>query len=313
MQSIRQDGQYSYLFSRYAPIVATVDPGEKIELYTEDAFSGLVKDETDLPSKLIRPGSNPQTGPVFVNGAQPGDTLAVHIHSIELTRDYGVSQISPAFGGLQGTKYTAMLHEPFENRVFKYTIDGDRAYHPRYPHLAFELAPFMGTMATAPKLEAISTMVPFDQGGNMDVPDVRAGNTIYLPVAVEGAYFFTGDCHAKQGDGELCGTAVEISGKIVVSFEIVKNMNTHWPRIESPTHYMTVGSARPLEDAARIAWCELISWMTEMGWDRDHAYQMLSQVGEMTLGNMVDPNYSMVAKVEKRFADYFKNNPESGK
>jgi acetamidase/formamidase len=305
MQTIRQDGRYSYLFSRYAPVVATAEPGEILEMYTEDAYSGLVREETDLPSLIDRPGPNPQTGPIYVNGAQPGDTLAVRIHSIEQTRDFGISQISPAFGGLQGTKFTAMVHEPLENVVFKYAIDGDRVFHPRHPHLAFELALFMGTVATAPKLEAVSTLVPFDQGGNMDVPDVKAGNTVYLPVAVGGAYFFTGDCHARQGDGELCGTAVEVTAKITLSFDIIKNMNAGWPRIESPTHYMAVGSARPLEDAARIAWRELIAWMCELGWDKIHAYQMLTQVGEMSLGNMVDPNYSMVAKIEKRYADYF--------
>jgi len=309
MQSIRQDGKYSYLFSRYAPVVATVEPGETVEMYTEDAFSGFVKEETDLPSRLDTPGPNPQTGPVSINGSKPGDTLAVHIHAIEPTRKYGISQISPDFGGLQGTKYTAMLHQPLENQVFKYVVDGDRVYHPHLPQLSFDLALFMGTMATAPKLEALSTLVPFDHGGNMDVPDVKAGNTIYLPVAVEGAYFYTGDCHARQGDGELCGTAVEVTGKITLSFDIIKNMKTSWPRIESPTHYMAVGSARPLEDAARIAWCELISWMEEMGWDRIHAYQMLTQVGEMSVGNMVDPNYSMVAKVEKQYADHFKKRP----
>ena len=306
MKSIRQEGHYNYVFSRSAPAAATVAPGELVEMYTEDAFSGLVKEETDFPSKLERPGPNPQTGPVYVIGAHPGDTLAVHIHKIEPTRDYGISQISPAFGGLQATKYTAMLNQPMEEQVFKYAIDGNRIYHPRYPQLAFELEPFMGTMATAPKLEAISTLTPFDQGGNMDVREVKAGNTVYLPVAVEGAYFFTGDCHARQGDGELCGTAVEITAKVTLSFDVVKDMKTGWPRIESPERYMAIGSARPLEDAARIAWLELIVWMEELGWDRRHAYQMLTQVGEMTLGNMVDTNYSMVAKIEKRYADYFK-------
>jgi len=306
MKTIRQEGSYSYLFSRYAPIVATAEPGEIIELFTEDAFSGLIKDETDLPSKTERPGPNPQTGPVYINGALPGDTLAVHIHAIELTRDYGISQISPAFGGLQATNFTAMLNRPLDERVFKYIIEGNRIYHPRFPHLAFEAAPFMGTMATAPKMEAISTLTPFDQGGNMDVRDVKAGNIVYLPVAAEGAYFFTGDCHARQGDGELCGTAVEVTAKITLSFEIIRGvMNTRWPRIESPTHYMAVGNARPMEDAARIAWKELIAWMAEKGWDEAHAYQMLTQTGEMTLGNMVDTNYSMVAKIEKRYADRF--------
>ncbi|MCL2059061.1 MAG: acetamidase/formamidase family protein [Oscillospiraceae bacterium] len=210
-------------------------------------------------------------------------------------------------GGLQATRFTAMMNPPMEERVFKYTIVGDRIFHPRYPQLSFELEPFMGTMATAPKLEAVSTLTPFDHGGNMDVRDVKAGNTVYLPVAVEGAYFFTGDCHARQGDGELCGTAVEVTAKVTLSFDIIKNMSTGWPRIESPTHYMAVGSVRPLEDAARIAWRELITWMAEKGWDEVHAYQMLTQVGEMSLGNMVDTNYSMVAKIEKRYADYFKS------
>ena len=84
-------------------------------------------------------------------------------------------------------------------------------------------------------------------------------------------------------------------------------MKIKWPRIESATHYMSVGSARPLEDAARIAWRELISWMSELGWQEDIAYQMLTQVGEMTLGNIVDPNYSMVAKIQKKYADFFIN------
>jgi len=305
MQSIRQDGNYSYLFTRYAPPVAKVEPGEVIEVYTEDAFSGVVKEESDNPDKIVRTGPNPQTGPIYINGAQPGDTLAIYIRSIEPTRGYGISRISAAFGGLQATQFTAMMNKPLEERVFKYVFDGDRAYHPELPHLAFEIEPFMGTIATAPKLEALSTLTPYNQGGNMDVRDVKAGNIIYLPVAVEGAYFFTGDCHARQGDGELCGTAVETPCKTTLSFGIIKNMNTRWPRIESPTHYMAVGSVRPMEDAARIAWLELISWMGEIGWDRMHAYQMLTQVGEMSLGNMVDTNYSMTARIEKRYADYF--------
>ena len=189
MQSIRQEGNYSFLFSRYAPVVATVEPGEIFEMYTEDAYCGLIREETDSPSSVERPGPNPQTGPVYVNGARPGDAIAVHIHSIDVTRDFGISQIAPAFGGLQATYFTAMLNQPLDEQVFKYVIDGNRAYHPRFPYLAFEIEPFMGTIATAPKRESLTTMLPFDQGGNMDVPDVKAGNTVYLPVAVDGALF----------------------------------------------------------------------------------------------------------------------------
>ena len=126
----------------------------------------------------------------------------------------------------------------------------------------------MGTIGTAPELEALSALTPFDHGGNMDVPDVKPGNTVYLPVRVPGALFFTGDCHAGQGQGELCGVALEITARVTLTFDLIKQRPIAWPRIESPDELMTVGSARPMEDAARIAYTELIEWMIELGWDR---------------------------------------------
>lgn len=136
----------------------------------------------------------------------------------------------------------------------------------------------------------------------MDVPDVKPGNKVYLPVKTEGAYFFTGDCHAGQGDGELCGVALEISSKVKIKFELIKNKEIKWPRIVSDTEYMVVGSARPMEDAARIAYAELIDWMVdEMGWEKLEAYQALTQIGKLYVGNMVDTYYSLVAKIEKKY------------
>ena len=170
-------------------------------------------------------------------------------------------------------------------------------------YLRFPWKPFLGTIATAPELEAISTLTPFENGGNMDAPDVKPGNIIYLPVSVDGAYFFTGDCHAIQGEGELCGTALEISAKVKLRFEIIRGKKITWPRIESPDEYMVVGSARPMEDAARIAYAELIEWMTEFGWDQLDAYQALTQAGKLYCANMVDTYYSMVAKVSKNLAE----------
>jgi amidase len=168
-------------------------------------------------------------------------------------------------------------------------------------HLSFPWRPFLGTMATAPDLEAISALTPYDQGGNMDVPDTKPGNILYLPVRVPGAYFFTGDCHAGQGDGELCGVALEITAKATLKFDLIKQKRLDWPRIESPDAYMAVGSARPMEDAARIAYAELIVWMVELGWDRWEAYQALTQIGNLYVGNMVDTTYSLVARIAKQF------------
>jgi acetamidase/formamidase len=136
----------------------------------------------------------------------------------------------------------------------------------------------------------------------MDVPDVKPGNSVYLPVRVPGAFFFTGDCHAGQGDGELCGVALEITAKVTVQFDLIKRKSIAWPRIESRDELMVVGSARPMEDAARIAYAELVGWLEELGWDRWEAYEALTQIGRLCVGNMVDTYYSLVAKIEKRYA-----------
>ena len=310
MRTIEQKGEYSYVFSRYYEPVARVEPGEEIVLQTEDAFCGLLRSENDDLEEMEkkRRGPNPQTGPVYIEGAKAGDTLKVHILNIEPARDWAVSRVNKFFGGLVQTKYTRMLNEPLKDKVYIYRFDKEGMLR-RDDFLRFPWKPFMGTIATSPGLEAVSTLTPFENGGNMDCPDVKPGNIVYLPVSVDGAYFFTGDCHANQGEGELCGTALEISARVKLKFEIIKNKKINWPRIESPdtaegcAEYMAVGSARPMEDAARIAYTELIEWMTELGWDRLDAYQALTQAGKLCCANMVDTNYSMVAKVSKAFAD----------
>ena len=160
----------------------------------------------------------------------------------------------------------------------------------------------MGTLAVAPHLEAITALAPGPFGGNMDVPDVKPGNTVYLPVWNDGALFYTGDAHARQGQGELCGVALEITARVTVIFDIHKGKTIEWPRIESPERLMVVGSAKPMEDAARIANTELVLWLeAEYGMDRWDAYQLLTQAGGLYVGNMVDTAYSLVASIEKRY------------
>jgi len=121
-------------------------------------------------------------------------------------------------------------------------------------------------------------------------------------VRVEGGHFFTGDCHVAQGQGELCGVALEVTARVTVTFEVVKNREIAWPRIESEEHIMTVGSARPMEDAARIAYSELVKWLSaDYGFELFDAYQFLTQAGELYVGNMVDTTYSLVARCSKRY------------
>ncbi len=304
MRTILQESENSFSFNRYLKPIANVALGEEIVLYTEDCFKGLVKSEEDLPSEVLKGAGylNPQTGPLYIEGTKPGDTLKVHILKIEPARDWAVSCIQKPLGGLTPNKYTRMLNEPIGEKVWIYRFDENGRLTNKNKFLSFPWEPFLGTIATASDLEVISALTPFEQGGNMDSPDVKPGNIIYLPVAVDGAYFYTGDCHAKQGEGELCGVALEISAKVTLKFEVIKNKVIKWPRIESPSELMVVGSARPMEDAARIAYAELIEWMTEFGWDRLDAYQALTQDGRLYCANMVDTNYSMVAKVSKKLA-----------
>ena len=294
---------YSYVFNPYREPIAWVKPGERVIIHTDDAFESKITKKEDLPSRALATAKflNPQTGPVFVEGAEPGDALAVRIESIEPTRDFAVSVLIPYFGGLTSTNFTRTLQEPLPERVWIWDLvdDGTSLIN---EELGVKLPwePFLGTLAVAPDLEAITALAPGPFGGNMDVPDVKPGNTVYLPVWNPGALVYTGDCHARQGQGELCGVAMEITSKVTVVFEVIKDRAIEWPRIESDEAIMVVGSARPMEDAARIANTELVLWLEqEYGYDRWDAYQLLTQAGGLYVGNMVDTTYSLVASVAK--------------
>ncbi len=298
VREIRQEDGYHYTIGpRHEPI-AKVQPGEKVAIYTVDAFENRLTSEEDKPTEILGDALNPQTGPIYVEGAEPGDTLAVDIHSIEATRDYAVSCLVPYFGGLTNTDATRTLNPPLPEKVWIYNIEDEKLY--RDERLQFPWDPFMGTMGTAPTREALQALTPHSHGGNMDVPDVCPGNRIYFPVRAPGALFYTGDGHANQGEGELCGVALEIPTKVTVTFDLIKGKSIEWPRIESPQKIMVVGSARPMEDAARIAYSELVEWLVEdYGFEKLQAYQFLTQAGELYVGNMVDTYYSLVAKAPK--------------
>ena len=295
---------YSYVFNPYREPIARVKQGERVTIHTDDAFESRITKEQDLPSRALATAKflNPQTGPIYVEGAESGDTLAVRIESIEPRRDFAVSVLIRYFGGLTSTNFTRTLQEPLPERVWIWNLvdEGTKLVN---EELGVKLPwePFLGTLAVAPDLEAITALAPGPFGGNMDVPDVKPGNTVYLPVWNSGALVYTGDCHARQGQGELCGVAMEITSKVTVVFEVIKDRAIEWPRIESDEAIMVVGSARPMEDAARIANTELILWLEhDYGYDRWDAYQLLTQAGGLYVGNMVDTTYSLVASVAKQ-------------
>src|SRR5207248_6077011 len=156
VREIRQVGAYSYVFSRYVEPIARVAPGETVAIYTEDAFESRITRAEDRPSQILGSYLNPQTGPVHVVGAEPGDTLAVRIVAIEPTRDWAVSAFIPSFGGLTSTKFTRTLQEPLPERVWVYRLENELLTCNE--RLRFPWRPFMGTIGTAPELEAISAL-----------------------------------------------------------------------------------------------------------------------------------------------------------
>ena len=144
--------------------------------------------------------------------------------------------------------------------------------------------------------------MPAEFGGNMDSPEASVGNTAYFPVNVKGALFYVGDGHAAMGDGEIAGTAIEVPLKARVQLSVIKGRTIAWPQFENDNAIMTVGAYRPLDDALRIAFTELVHWIhKDYGLSELDAYQLLSQVGKVHLNEMVDPNYVIVASIEKKY------------
>jgi Predicted acetamidase/formamidase len=294
-----------------APPVATVKPGDIIDTKTFDCFGNVIQKPGDTLAKVK--GDNPLTGPFYVEGAEPGDTLVVKILDLTVDSNQGVGALAPGFGALNTTNYTPMLHAPVPEKIWFYPIDRakneatftalDSTFSTQIP-----LHPFLGCLGVAPGLESRSSVVPAEHGGNMDAPEASAGNTAYFPVNVRGALLYLGDGHAAMGDGEIAGTAIEVPMHARVQVDLIKGQKIGWPRFENARQLMAVGAYRPLDDALRIAFTELIGWIraeTTMS-DLD-AYQLLSQVGRVHVTEMVDPNYVVIASVDKKFLPPRKN------
>jgi acetamidase/formamidase len=301
--TIADQGTFHYVYGPYVDPVLTVAPGAVVSVETHDAFEGKIRAETDRPSEILNfPFLNPQTGPIAVEGAEKGDCLAVRILSIKPRgpQPVGTTCLIPEFGGLVGTGHTAMLNAPLAEKVRKIRVDEQGVYWSDRITLPYE--PFIGTIGTSPEIEAISSLQPDYYGGNMDLPDVAPGAVIYLPVNRKGALLYLGDCHAVQGDGELCGVALEMPATVELQVDLIKNHTISWPRLENEGFFMTIGSARPLEDAARIAYRELVRWVaTDLGVGDDEAYMLLTMCGKVRLGNMVDPKYTIGASIARRY------------
>lgn len=309
--------KFFYTFGPHEPVLR-VKPGDTIVTETLDSGS-RGRDGEEIPQDMRHqpPGTsvyaaNPQTGPFYVEGADEGDTLVVHIEAITPSRAWAESRFNPGFGVFapEDRAYGPTgLSEPLPERTFIWEQDLERDVGrlalplSALGQIEIPLHPFFGCIGTAPRFgEVISTITPAEHGGNMDCVDTGIGSTVYLPVFVQGAYLMFGDVHAAQGDGESCGVGLETPASVQVTLDLIKGKAIRWPRIEDATHIMVAASTRPLIDAYRIAHVELIRWLaTDFGYDQWEAMQVVSQVATARVGNIVDPKYTMVAKFAKAY------------
>lgn len=289
-------GPLYYEFSRHNAPRITIVPGETILVESEDAFSGQIRCDTDRRDKTKRPYGNPQTGPIFVQGAAPGDTLAVRIHEIRpsigqcFTRTSDPKQLAEWLG----TDCPHGTHVcPIRDGVIYWSES-----------LAIPYRPMLGCIGTAPDTGVPTTGPAGPHGGNMDIIETCPGNTIYLPVFVDGALLYLGDAHAAMGHGELSASGLEMPAESLITVDLIKHKRIPGPRIESPTEVMAIATGCPMDRSLAEAFSRLILWMeAEHGWDRWKAFDILTHVAEISVG------YYAIGTVAVKIAKAYLKNP----
>ena len=304
--------ELKYHFGMAEPVMR-LKPGDIVETYTERTDTGYYRQFGDTVPKDAPPNPylpNPNTGPFYIEGAEPGDTLAVRLLEIEPAEETAIGYMGPSFGGLTPTRYTQMLGQPPVDRLVSWTYKVNRetrtvefAGNFSDIHILLPLDPFLGCLGVAPlNGERRQTTVPGFFGGNMDTPEVRAGTTVYLAVNVEGALLYLGDGHAVQGEGEIAGTAAEIAMNVRFQVDVIKGKRIQTVRMEDATYLMAAGSTKPLEDSMRVASAEMVRWLVEdYGFAELDAYEFLSVAMESNVSQLVDPNYTILVKLKKEY------------
>ena len=281
------------------PPALHVKPGDRVVTKTIDAAG------VDWNGKTVASGPNPQTGPFFVDGAEPGDVLVVTIEKIETNRTMAYSGSLLAPYALDPTAINTRTER--EAKRLTWTIDKAKGIarldqtDVQPGGIELPLRPMLGCVGVAPaRKEAISTATPGAWGGNMDYAHLNAGVRLMLPVYEPGALLFLGDGHARQDEGEVAGTGLETSMDVEFTVDLVKQKAIGWPRMETATHIIVLGSARPLLEAFQHATSELQRWlMQDYKFTERGAQTFMGQAAEYEVANVVDPAFTVVAKIPK--------------
>lgn len=266
-----------YDFGAHHPPRAEVVSGERVLVESEDALSGQLRHSSDRRDKSTIPLSNPVAGPISIEGAEPGDALAVTIHSIQPRDGQAATYV-----GHPGRLAQWLGDDVPANARICPIRDGQVQWDER---TRIPYRPMLGCIGTASDWGVPSTQPAGRHGGNLDLVEVCPGATIYLPVLVAGGLLFLGDAHAAMGHGELSGTGLEMAAVSEIEIQLVKQLSLVSPRIESETEIMTVSSVSPMEHSIAAAFSQLVLWMeADFGISRWDAYDLLTHVSEISVG-----------------------------
>lgn len=289
-----------YTLSPHDEPVVKIDPGETLVIETEDACSGQIRKSGDRRNWNKIPFSNPVVGPIYIKGAEENDTISISIENIEPTIDQGTTYFDPEY--VTGTTENNFLKTDFPREPKICEIKDGKIHFSNSITIPYK--PMIGTIGVAPHLEkksSSSSVSPDQHGGNIDISEVSPKNTIFLPVFHEGGLLYIGDIHATQGDGEICGTALEMPAKTELKVNLHKEKSINWPRIKTENKIMTVATTsnnKSLQDSIRIAYQELVNWMEEdYGLEPSEGLMLCSQVGKIRIGNL----WTVGARIEKRY------------
>lgn len=299
MKHLKQE-KYFYAIGKYNKPTLHVTPGEKVVIDTPDNTGNLIKTEEDRKKLSTFKGWNPLVGPIFVDGAEKGDTLIIDINNIEILSGQGWGGQMPGGLSIAGDAHSGlyMINEPLPYTVKISKIENGTVKIPlrNKKEICVPAAPLIGTIGTAPEIESISSRVCGNHGGNMDNLDIRPGCKLLLPVFVEGALLYLGDVHALQGDGELGGAPVEIASRCTMTIGVDKKKTINWPRIETPEFIVTVGSSCPLDNSLRIACSEMLYWLkNDFGFDMEDAVFLSSTLFRCRVDQIINPINSTVS------------------
>jgi amidase len=288
MRKIERGRPIHYLSPFESP-VATIQPGEEVLVEVYDTYTGQIATASDLRTDIDLSKLTPLTGPIEIAGAEPGDSLVVTIKHIALA-EQGVMVIAPGLGVL------GLRVDQVDTKIIPIR-DGGAVFGEK---LILPVHPMIGTIGVAPRGEPMRSYTPGDYGGNMDIKDVGMGSRVYLPVFVEGAMLALGDLHALQGDGELDGTGIEIAGEVTLTAEVRHQVTIPQPRIETEDWWMVVASARSLQTAIELAVSDMVASLSvELGLPFIDAYRLVSALGDLRVGQLVNPRVTVRVAVPK--------------